>query len=232
MKRFIPVLILILVLLLGACATLKPGDKVSLLRAEMVRWQNFSADGVIRVTHSGLTLHKLFVLAKTTESARLDMLDGGAFGISPTPLVSVYVADYLAVESNFLPQLQTMALALPDPSEQMALLADSDALIERYGQQITKSGSLDVNETRLSFTPQMKLEKILDLSSGAEISISYNSKGNPDKVIFSISKNTAIELLVDNISYGGATTVPLPKPDTSSEPENLMDLLKGFNKQP
>ncbi len=229
MNRFVQILLIFGALLLGACATLKPVDKVSLLRAELARWQNFNADGVIRATHSGLTLHKFFVLTKTPDSARLDVVDGGAFGLSPTPLVSVYLADYLAVESTFLPQLQKMARSIPDPSSYLALLADPEALVAAYGQAIADSGSVDISGLRLTFTPLMKLERIRDLASDAEISVTYSSKGDPDKVLLSVSKNTAVELLVDNISYGGAETVPLPRQGGS---ENTPDLPQENTEQP
>ena len=85
MKSLIPVLLIVSALLLSSCASIKPADKLSLLRAELARWQNFSADGIVRVTYAGLTLHKMFVLAKSVDSARLDIVDGGAFGISPSP---------------------------------------------------------------------------------------------------------------------------------------------------
>ncbi len=232
MKQLFLILALIAALLLGACATLKPVDRISLLRAELDRWQNFSADGIIRISYSGLTLHKMFVLAKTSDSARLDILDGGAFGISPAPLISVYLADYLAVESPLLPQLESMAQALPDPSSYLALLADPDALVNQYGQELAAGQTLEFEGLRLNFTPQMKLEQVLDLSSGAELSVTYTSKGDPDKLLISLDKNTSVELLVDNISYGEAETQPLPRNDAPSDPEGLQKLLKESAVQP
>ncbi len=232
MKRVIILLTLVAALLLSACASLKPVDKLELLRAELAKWQNFSADGIIRATHSGLTLHKLFVLAKTPSSARLDVVDGGAFGVSPSPLVSVYLADYLAVESLLFPQLRDLAQAVQDPSAYLAMLADPAALIDAYGQQIVSNGAVDLAGLRISFTPAMQLDKILDLDSGAEISVTYSSKGDPDKVLISLSKKTAVELLVDNISYGGAETIPLPRNEAVPPSGGLLDLLQGLTTQP
>lgn len=232
MKRSIPLLLVILTLLLSACASNKPVDKMALLRAELAKWQNFSADGVVRATHAGLTLHKLFVLNKTSDSARFDVVDGGAFGISPTPLVSVYLADYLAVESTLFPQLQSLAQAIPDPSGYLALLAEPEALIEKYGAALTASDSVDIDSLRVSFSGAMKLKSIRDLRSGAEVSVAYTSSGDPDVVMVSISKNTAVELLVDNISYGKAETVPLPRNEAAPASNGLLDLLEGLTGQP
>ncbi len=232
MKKSFPFLLVIVALLLSACASVKPVDKMALLRAELARWQNFSADGVVRATHAGLTLHKLFVLDKTARSARLDVVDGGAFGISPTPLVSVYLADYLAVESALFPQLQSLAQAIPDPSGYLDLLADPEALIDKYGAALTASNSVDIDSLRISFSPVMKLQSIRDLGSGAEISVAYTSSGDPDKVVVILSKNTAVELLVDNISYGQAETVPLPRNEAAPASNGFLDLLKGVPGQP
>lgn len=232
MKIRILLLLFLMALLMSACATIKPVDKISLLSAELDRWQNFSADGIIRATHSGLTLHKNFVLAKTTDSARLDVLGGGAFGISPSPLVSVYLADYLAIESTLFPQLQSMAKAIQDPSGFLSLLSDPEALIGKYGQEIASTQTVDVRDLRISFSPKMKLQKIVDLKSGAEISVNYNAKGDPDKVLVSISKNSSVELLVDKISYGNAELAPLPRPKAKDDPDSLTDSVEQELEQP
>lgn len=216
MKRLIPVLLIVSALLLSSCASIKPVDKLSLLRAELARWQNFSADGIVRVTYAGLTLHKMFVLAKSVDSARLDIVDGGAFGISPSPLISVYLADYLAVESAFL-KLPDFSKAQLDTSSYLALLADPEALLAKYGDEIAANEAVSAGDLRVTFTPKMQLAKVEDATSGAVVSITYNSKGDPDKVLFRIDSNKSVELLVDSISYGEAEAVPLPRPEESSE---------------
>jgi len=205
LKRLIPVLLIVSALLLSSCTSIKPVDKLSLLRAELARWQNFSADGIVRVTYAGLTLHKMFVLAKSV-----------AFGISPSPLISVYLADYLAMESAFL-KLPDFSKAQMDTSSYLALLADPEALLAKYGDEIAANEEVSAGDLRVTFTPKMQLAKVEDATSGAVVSITYNSKGDPDKVLFRIDSNKSVELLVDSISYGEAEAVPLPRPEESSE---------------
>jgi len=229
MNRALLLLLLLTALLLGSCATMKPVDKLTLLRAELARWQNFSADGIIRVTYAGLTLHKMFVLAKTVDSARLDVVDGGAFGISPAPLISVFLADYLAVESSYL-KLPDFSKSQLDPSPYLALLADPEALLAKYGEEIAANAAVDVGDLRVTFTPQMQLAKVEDVTSRVALSVTYGSKGDPDEVLIRIDNSKGVELLVDNISYGGAETVPLPRPDQATKEGS--ESLSGSSEQP
>ncbi|MBW6513830.1 MAG: hypothetical protein K0B87_03635 [Candidatus Syntrophosphaera sp.] len=214
---FLPLLLAALLLL--GCAGIKPPDKDALLRAELAKWQNFTAEGVVRASHSGLTLHKMFVLSKTQDEARLDILDGGAFGINPSPLVTVYLGDYIAIRSSLLPQLEAFAQIAPDPGKYLKLLADPDSLLGLHGNQIIATGRLDLENTRLEFSDRMRLERISDAKSGSEIRIAYTKRGDPDKVQFSMGRGTSLELLVDHTRYGRAQVTPLPP----NQPSPLLD---------
>jgi len=96
-------------------------------------------------------------------------------------------------------------------------LDDSEALLAKYGDEIAANEAVSAGDLRITFTPKMQLAKVEDATSGAVVSITYNSKGDPDKVLFRIDSNKSVELLVDSISYGEAEAVPLPRPEGSSE---------------
>ncbi len=233
MKRLFIGLTLVLAILIGSCASFKPVDRMALLRMELSRWQDFRADGVVNVNYMGLTMRKMFVLNKSPDAARLDILDGGAFGLNPSPLISIYLADYLAVDSPLVPQLQALAQAgLGSGGEYLSLLGDADALVKKYGSQILENNVLDMNGTNLLFSPAMKLLNIQNPDSGFSADFKYTSKGDPDKVVFNLGKSGSMELLVDSIKYGGAEVTPLPRPKENSGGFEIPGFLKDFLKQP
>lgn len=220
-RACIAVVLLAALLLASACASFKPLDKMALLRSELSKWQNFSSEGVIRVNHAGLTLHKMFVLGKTSSEARLDVLDGGAFGINPSPLISVYLGEYVGIQSPVFPQLEAFAQVSLQPERYLKLLSDPDSLLALYGDQIIATGKLVLGETEISFSDRLRIERISDASSGLEITVNYTSQGDPDKVYIIMGRKTSVELLVDQTSYGNAEISPLPP----NEPSPMMDKL-------
>ncbi|NLN84589.1 MAG: hypothetical protein GX135_00610 [Candidatus Cloacimonetes bacterium] len=233
MKRLFLGLTLVLAILTSSCATIKPVDRMELLRMELSRWQDFRADGVVNVNYTGLTMRKMFVLNKTRDEARLDILDGGAFGISPSPLISIYLADYLAVDSPLVPQLQALAqIGFGSGGGYLSVLNDVDDLVEKYGSLILEDNTLDLSGTSLLFSPAMKLLKIMNPDSGVSVDFNYTSKGDPDKVVLSLGKSGSMELLVDSIKYGGTEVTPLPRPQENSGGFEIPGFLKDLLKKP
>lgn len=225
-SKLTAIFVLAVLLLLGACAGFKAADKTALLRAELNKWQNFTADGVVQATHSGLTLRKLFVMNKAADAASLDVLDGGAFGINPEPLVSLYLGEYLAIRSTLLPQLEGLAQTALMPEHTLGVLSNPDSLIQRYGQEILDTGKLVLERAELHFSDAMQLVKIIERQSGAVLNVSYTAKGDPDKVSLVLDKNTQVLLLVDNISYGEAQVTALPRPEQLPLVDELLDALE------
>ncbi len=232
MKRLLLGLTLVLAIMISSCASIKPVDRMALLRMELSRWQDFKADGVINVNYMGLALRKMFVLNKSQEAMRLDIVDGGAFGISPSPLISIYLADYLAVDSPLVPQLQALAQAGIGGGEYLTLLGDPDALVKKYGSLIAEDNTLDLDGVIMAFSPAMKLMNIRDEKSGAAVDFSYTSKGDPDKVVIRMGKSGSMELLVDSIKYGAAEVAPLPRPKENSGGFEIPGFLKDFLNKP
>ncbi len=219
------ILLLAVLLLLSACASIKSADQKAVLRGELSKWENFSSDGVIQVNYMGLSMRKMFVLSKTREEARLDVLDGGAFGISPTPLVSVYMGDYVAIQAPMMPKLEAMSQSIRDNDLSLRLLSDPDSLISMYGDTVIATHKLTLDNSELSFTDKMQLDKVIDLKSGSEMRISYTSKGDPDKVTITIDSATSLELLIDKTSYGKAEVISLPPNVLSPLMEQLKEVM-------
>ena len=226
-----PVLLFIFTIVLltvVSCASMQPVDKTQLLRTEWERWQNFEAQGVVQLTNSGLTMRRMFVLSKTPEAMRFDILSGGVLAANPKPLISVYYGDYLAIQCPQFPKIEILAQMpiFPEKLTNYGILQDS--LFAVYADSIINHQELNLEGLQLKFNSAMQLERIIEPKSGMEININRNSKGDPDNVKLTISENTYILLLIDSISYGNAHIEPLPPNPKVELPEDWKQMFKSL----
>lgn len=219
-------LMLTAALLLGACASMGKPDRMTQLRTELAKWENFSAEGVVQATHKGFALRRLFSMQKTALEMRLDVLGGGVFGVTPEPLISAYAGPYLAVHSPLLPELESLALQEFKVGGLFTALSNADSLITQYGPQIIGQRQIILQGTELHFSEKLRLERIVDQQSGAMISVYYTNRGDPDRVTLSLDEDTALELFVDRISYGDAQVQALPRNEQTSPLDGLLDMLE------
>lgn len=212
MKSILFVLTLALLLIFSACThTKKPSSleaKKTLLKAELSRWENFKAEGITQMNYLGLGLRKSFVLSKTADELRFDVVDGGIFG-SAGPLISLYFGDYFSVRSDFQPQLAIMAASMVDGKIDVAAFKDIHNLAELYMDEIIHTGKVQKDGWEISFSPQMQLQSITNAKDQISTTFSYTKKGDPDIILMKM-KSASIELLFDSVNYGVAKVVPLP----------------------
>ena len=226
-----PVLLFIFTIVLltvVSCASMQPVDKTQLLRTEWERWQNFEAQGVVQLTNSGLTMRKMFVLSKSPEAIRFDILSGGVLAANPKPLISVYYGDYLAIQCPQFPKIEILAQMPIFPEKLPIYDIDRDSLFTVFADSIINHQELNLEGLQLKFNSAMQLERIIEPKSGMEININRNSQGDPDKVKLTISENTYIVLLIDSISYGNAHIEPLPPNPKVELPEDWKQMFKSL----
>jgi len=218
----------IVLLTVVSCASMQPVDKTQLLRTEWDRWQNFEAQGVVQLTNSGLTMRRMFVLSKTPEAMRFDILSGGVLAANPKPLISVYYGDYLAIQCPQFPKIEILAQMPIFPEKLPIYDIDRDSLFTVFADSIINHQELNLEGLQLKFNSTMQLERIIEPKSGMEININRNSQGDPDKVKLAISENTYIVLLIDSISYGNAHIEPLPPNPKVELPEDWKQMFKSL----
>ncbi len=218
----------IVLLTVVSCASMQPVDKTQLLRTEWERWQNFEAQGVVQLTDSGLTMRRMFVLSKTPEAMRFDILSGGVLAANPKPLISVYYGDYLAIQCPQFPKIEILAQMPIFPEKLPIYDIDRDSLFTVFADSIINHQELNLEGLQLKFNSTMQLERIIEPKSGMEININRNSQGDPDKVKLTISENTYLLLLIDSISYGNAHIEPLPPNPKVELPEDWKQMFKSL----
>lgn len=218
----------IVLLTVVSCASMQPVDKTQLLRTEWDRWQNFEAQGVVQLTNSGLTMRRMFVLSKTPEAMRFDILSGGVLAANPKPLISVYYGDYLAIQCPQFPKIEILAQMPIFPEKLPIYDIDRDSLFTVFADSIINHQELNLEGLQLKFNSTMQLERIIEPKSGMEININRNSQGDPDKVKLTISENTYLLLLIDSISYGNAHIEPLPPNPKVELPEDWKQMFKSL----
>lgn len=218
----------IVLLTVVSCASMQPVDKTQLLRTEWDRWQNFEAQGVVQLTNSGLTMRRMFVLSKTPEAMRFDILSGGVLAANPKPLISVYYGDYLAIQCPQFPKIEILAQMPIFPEKLPIYDIDRDSLFTVFADSIINHQELNLEGLQLKFNSTMQLERIIEPKSGMEININRNSQGDPDKVKLAISENTYLLLLIDSISYGNAQIEPLPPNPKVELPEDWKQMFKSL----
>jgi len=218
----------IVLLTVVSCASMQPVDKTQLLRTEWDRWQNFEAQGVVQLTNSGLTMRRMFVLSKSPEAMRFDILSGGVLAANPKPVISVYYGDYLAIQCPQFPKIEILAQMPIFPEKLPIYDIDRDSLFTVFADSIINHQELNLEGLQLKFNSAMQLERIIEPKSGMEINIDRNSQGDPDKVKLTISENTYIVLLIDSISYGNAQIEPLPPNPKVELPEDWKQMFKSL----
>ncbi|PKN79100.1 MAG: hypothetical protein CVU48_06335 [Candidatus Cloacimonetes bacterium HGW-Cloacimonetes-1] len=206
MKKVILIASLLLCLI-TLSAQSKDHDK---LRKELSQWQQIRAEGIIQVNYQMFSFRKLFVLSSAQQQIRLDIFDGGMFGMTPEPLFSAYAGDYVAVRSPVMPQLEVIAASKPMEIQPTQLLGQFDSIFELYADEIIANKELNVNGTIYLFDKHFRLTQATNEEMKIAIKIDYKRNKDPDKIVVRYENNDIITFLIDKISHEKVEIVPLP----------------------
>lgn len=216
MRYKLLIILALTIIILAGCAANKPIDHKARLRAEMLRWENFSSEGVVQVSYMGISLRKMFVLSKTRDELRFDVIDGGAMAMQSKPMLSAYMGEYISIQSPFAPQLEKLSGAVIKQNP-LGFFASLDSLINVYSDEIVTNRKVNAGSgIEILFDQNLRVSQVSDTESKSGVQITYLANGNPDKVLIKMDAKTSMELLFDRISYGKAEIVPLPRPEPNT----------------
>jgi hypothetical protein len=234
MTRYLIAGLCLLSIILSSCAGLRLTEEQKLLR-ELRKWENFSGNGIIELSAMGLSLRKPFSFSKSMAELRLDVIEGGIFGAGASPLLTMYVGEYLAVNAPIMPALELLNLKDKVPAGALALFASSDYIINNYGAEIIANKAIVRDSLSVNFKKNYQLESVVDRSSGTSIAARYTKRGDLDTIEIKTNMPVSARLIFDSVDYSRPQIVPLPpKPDASGTLKDLfqgggiMDMFKGI----
>ena len=181
------------------------------LRKELERWTSFRSEGIVQANYMGLALRKFYVIQKDKGELRLDVVDGGALGMSSEPLLSFYKGEYMSLKSPMMPQLELLNLSKYFPEKAFEAFSRPADMLAPYECEILAKRRVVVDSVKVEFTPQLQLGKITDLKSGAEITLTYTGRGILDQVDIKAGNSASLVLLVDTIRHEAQKITPLPQ---------------------
>lgn len=223
MNRVLSICLIVLSLVLASCAGLKPSDE-ALLKSELKKWESFTGDGIIEVAAFGFTLRKPFAVAKSEKQMRLDVIEGGIFGAGASPLISMYLGDYISMLAPSMPVLEALNLNDKIPLGILALFSSADYLFKKHGEEIIREKAIERDSLSINFSSKYKLDSVVDRKSGATVTMTYTSRGDLDKLEIKAGRGMSATLLFDNVTYQVSEIVPLPK--SKDKGQNIMDVLE------
>ncbi|MFA7543574.1 MAG: hypothetical protein WCY84_04295 [Candidatus Cloacimonadaceae bacterium] len=222
------ILLSLFALLLSSCTGGFGITEEQKLQTELKRWENFSGSGIIELNAMGMSLRKNFSLAKSLKDLRLDVLDGGLLGSAAAPSISLYLGDYLALESPMMPALEALNLKDKIPGGVMAFFATSEYLVEKYGEEIIRDKALVREDFRINFNPKnYQIESVMSGKSGSGLNVKYTGQGQLDSIEIKSNMPVSAKLYFDSVKYHTPNIIPLPQKESDL---NLMDMLKDILK--
>lgn len=225
MKRIFVLSPVLLSFILVSCASLRMNNDERMLKAELNKLANFEGEGIAELSAFGFSLRKPFSLKKSAEEMRLDLIEGGILGGSGSPMLSVYLGKYLAMNSNLMPALANVALDEMVGELGKLIFAPTDFIFDKYGAEIIEHKTLERDGIRISFAKDYKVESLKDTRSNLEIRANYDRRGELDYIELKTAQAISAKLVFDNVNYQSPSIIPLPKNENGGG--NLMDLFKG-----
>lgn len=227
-------IVFVLALLAGCSGNRRLGEEAKLKR-ELRKFETFSGSGIVELSAFGFSLRKPFALAKSIDQMRLDVVEGGLFGASGSPLITVYLGQYFALKSTLYPVLEMLNLADKLPGGPSAMFQTADYVYANYGQEIIQNKAIVRDNLRITFRRNYQLESIVDSNSGTRVDAKYTGKGDLDELTVKIDSGISAKLIFDKVEYANPQIQALPKPEPKElnihdlfKQGGMMDMFKGL----
>ena len=228
MKKALIAVLIITAIIISACAAPKGKSEEEKLRQQLKKWENFDSQGIAEVSYKGLAIRKMFNAAKRGSEIRFDLIDGGLLGSAAEPLLTIYISNYVAVKSPFLPMLELSDFSSAIPEESLSLSANADSLVSVYGERIIKDKKLQLKGVTINFNKDYLLDNVSDSLSATELKALYSSKGDLSELLIKSQDNISLRLSFDKIEYIQPQIRPLPKAELPFS-ENALKELNNLN---
>ncbi|HPM03101.1 MAG TPA: hypothetical protein PK816_13180 [Candidatus Cloacimonadota bacterium] len=186
----------------------KHPKKLLLARDELKRWQTFQMEGLAEVQFKMFVFRKNFVLNKSREAVRFDMLDSGVFGMGASN-ISVYMDSTMQV--NAMWGKQSLDMNAPDEIRDIYKWfneADVDDL-NLYLQDIVEYNEFTKDGIRFVFNHQMRLKLITVEDIKIRLEFSYDYGSNLSEINVWLANLKICNFKIDKISYNNISVTKL-----------------------
>lgn len=207
----------------------------AILMSELKKWESFQGEGIVQINAMGLSIRKPFVIAKNRSVMRLDVIDGGIYGASASPLLSVYLGDYFSLRAPIMPALEALNAEGFAPKAALQVFSSADSIFARYGKEIIANKTLGQDKITITFKKNYQLVSVTDTETKSQILASYTSNGNLDTITVVSGKDVDLKFLFDRVTYTEPEITPLPKRSFQGkdlmqmlENSGMMDIFKGI----
>lgn len=202
-KNYSSILLCIFFVLLTSCSYLgisfQKNPKRILLTECSEKLREFKCEGVAEVNYKAFSIRKDFVLRKNTEAVRLDIVESGIFGLSPTPMFSLYIDSLITIK----PQIKFLKKNINN-KETKALSStfiNIHKLILDNSKKIIEDGILKINDIELIFSDEMLLQQIKSNKEKLTLNFLYDFSGNITELKVHKAEKSVMNIKIDKISY-------------------------------
>ncbi|MFO7659495.1 MAG: hypothetical protein R6V77_01160 [Candidatus Cloacimonadaceae bacterium] len=200
--------------------------KAAKLENNLRQWEQFRWQGIVQVESSAFSMRKNFVLAKNEEALRMDILDSGVLGLQAKPLVTIYMKDRIDLEAPTIKQLSGLDLNWFLPPEALKGMINFTDSLRARSQEIIANRKLELASSLFTFDKNYRLSKIISDTGGLELTVSYNRRNQPTKVIIKRRDSKLAELQINEQKYGDIAIQPLiTETEKLAEAENPEDII-------
>lgn len=221
MKQQLRIFLVIIILLCVSNVWANKSDKaIKTLQNELLRLQEFRAEGIVQVNYKQIALRKNFVFSKNKEELRFDVIEGGIFGMQAEPLITIYAGKYLALRSPYLQQIQDLKIDRMIKNSPVQLFNELDSLFVHYQDDIIHSYKFESDGACFVFNKRYQLARIEVPKGSFQVSFTYTRNKLLDSIILRQDGKELMNLMIDKIRLGKQEIIPLPMDDIQNDPQN------------
>ena len=174
-------------------------QKEELLLTNLNKWETFKLEGIIEVNHKIFSFRKNLFLNKSGTKFRLDIVDSGILGLSPSPFITAYYDSSLVLRlpgNEEFTEISTSKLE-KDLSSLHYLLNATELF--QFKDDILEDNLLQLDNIEFQFSDHLQIIGIDQVGKSRSIVLKYDD--DLSEVIFFENSKKVVDIIIDKISF-------------------------------